>query len=60
MRERVRTVVEHVYGFINPALSRDDRLHNKRLFKQLWPDSFHCKVRSFTDNIIVLTNYIRT
>jgi hypothetical protein len=55
MKERVQIIVEHKYGFINPVESRDDRLHNKQLFKRLWPDLFHCKVRYFTDNIALLT-----
>jgi hypothetical protein len=60
MKEQVQIIVEHEYGFINPVESCDDRLHNKQLFKRLWPDSFHCKVRCFTDNIPLLTYCIRT
>ncbi|KAF8597529.1 hypothetical protein BDV93DRAFT_596573 [Ceratobasidium sp. AG-I] len=43
VKKRIRVIVEYGHGFRNPATSRVDIKHNRRLAKKLGPEAFHCR-----------------
>lgn len=55
LKERLRPSVWHGFGFITPVLSKKDKKHNKKLAKQLKPDTFHCRVSALLANKLYLT-----
>jgi hypothetical protein len=57
VKRRIRSIVQYGFGFRNPAISRADIKHNKRLAKKLGANVFHCRVSPIsTDYSMVLTN----
>lgn len=44
VKERVRSVIEHMFDLRYPPLSEEDVQHNRELVKKLNPNTFHCRV----------------
>lgn len=47
VRKRIRIIIEYGYGFQNPATTRAQIKHNRKLAKKLGPGVFHCRVSRF-------------
>ncbi|QRW15416.1 LON domain serine protease [Ceratobasidium sp. AG-Ba] len=59
IKKRIRAGVEYGYGFRNPAVTRADIKHNKRLAKKLKPQVFHCKNLVFDTDQFEHPEFIR-
>ena len=51
VKKRIRVIIQYGYGFRNPATSRADIKHNRRLAKKLGTNTFHCRVSPVLTNI---------
>ncbi|QRV93060.1 LON domain serine protease [Ceratobasidium sp. AG-Ba] len=59
IKKQLWSGVEYGYGFRNPAVSRTDIKHNRRLAKKLKPQVFHCKDLVFDTDQFEHPQFIR-
>lgn len=53
VKKRIRAIVQYGYDFKNPAISRADIKHNRRLAKKLGAGVFHCQVSSTINYFVI-------